>query len=146
MADRPVPMALVISSGIRDAIVAHARAEHPREACGIVAGPAGSGRAERFIPMTNAEQSSTFYRMDTAEQLAVWRDMDDRGEEPVIVYHSHTASQAYPSRADVAFAFEPDAHYVIVSTRDTDGRGEFQFRSFRIADGTVTEETVVEAP
>jgi [CysO sulfur-carrier protein]-S-L-cysteine hydrolase len=130
---------LTISSELRDAIVAHARRDHPDEACGVVAGPAGSDRPERHLPMLNAERSPTFYRFDSMEQLRVWRDMDDRDEEPVIIYHSHTATEAYPSRTDIGLASEPGAHYVLVSTRDPE---EAEFRSFRIADGVVTEEQV----
>ena len=109
---------LTIDAAILDAIVAHARRDHPDEACGIVAGPAGSDRPERHVPMENAERSSTFYRFDSMEQLRVWREMDDRDEEPVVIYHSHTATEAYPSRTDISFAAEPDAHYLLVSTRD----------------------------
>ena len=130
---------LTIEAGLRDKIVAHARADHPDEACGVIAGPAGSDRPERFIPMLNAERSPTFYRFDSLEQLRVWREMDDQDEEPVVIYHSHTATEAYPSRTDISYASEPGAHYVLVSTRDADAD---EFRSYRIADGVVTEEPV----
>jgi proteasome lid subunit RPN8/RPN11 len=130
---------LTISRALYDKIVAHARADHPDEACGVVAGPTGSDRPERFIPMTNAERSPTFYRFDSAEQFRVWREMDEQDEEPVIIYHSHTATEAYPSRTDISYASEPDAHYVLVSTRDAD---DTEFRSFRISGDTVTEEEV----
>src|SRR6516162_1299955 len=130
---------LTISTALRDKIVAHARADHPDEACGVIAGPAGSDRPVRFIPMLNAERSPTFYRFDSREQLQVWREMDDRDEEPVVIYHSHTATEAYPSRTDISYASEPQAHYVLVSTRD---ESETEFRSYRIADGEVTEEPV----
>jgi proteasome lid subunit RPN8/RPN11 len=130
---------LRISAELRDGIVEHARRDHPDEACGVVAGPAGTDRPERLVPMTNAERSPTFYRFDSMEQLRVWRDMDDRDEEPVVIYHSHTATEAYPSRTDVGLAAEPGAHYVLVSTRDPD---TVEFRSFRIVDGEVEEEPV----
>ncbi|MCT9929125.1 M67 family metallopeptidase [Planotetraspora sp. A-T 1434] len=129
---------LTIARELVDKIVAHARADHPDEACGVVAGPAGSDRPERFIQMENAERSPTFYRFDSREQLKVWREMDDRDEAPVVIYHSHTATEAYPSRTDVTYASEPDTHYVLVSTA-TD---EPEFRSYRILDGVVTEEEV----
>jgi len=134
---------LTIPRALHDQIVAHARRDHPDEACGVLAGPAGSDRPERFIPMTNAERSPTFYRFDSTEQFAVWREMDDGDEEPVVIYHSHTATEAYPSRTDISYASEPNAHYVLVSTRDED---QAEFRSYRILDGEVTEEpvTVVE--
>ncbi|CAG6393373.1 CysO-cysteine peptidase [Actinacidiphila cocklensis] len=128
---------LTITQELYDAIVAHARADHPDEACGIVAGPEGSGRPERFIPMLNAARSPTFYEFDSTDLLRLYRDLDDRDEEPVIVYHSHTATEAYPSRTDISYANEPGAHYVLVSTAE-----DFQFRSFRIVDGAVTEEPV----
>jgi proteasome lid subunit RPN8/RPN11 len=134
---------LTISAELRADIVAHARADHPDEACGVIAGPAGSDRPERFIPMINAERSPTFYRFDSLEQLRVWREMDDRDEEPVVIYHSHTATEAYPSRTDISYAMEPGAHYVLVSTREPDAD---EFRSFRILDGVVTEEEVTVVP
>jgi proteasome lid subunit RPN8/RPN11 len=134
---------LTISAELRSKIIAHASADHPDEACGVVAGPAGSDRPERFIPMLNAERSPTFYRFDSLEQLRVWREMDDRDEEPVVIYHSHTATEAYPSRTDISYASEPGAHYVLVSTADL---ARPEFRSFRIVDGAVTEEDVAVAP
>jgi [CysO sulfur-carrier protein]-S-L-cysteine hydrolase len=130
---------LVIRADLVDAVVAHARADHPDEACGVIAGAEGSDRPERHIAMTNAERSPTFYRFDSGEQLRVWREMDDNDEVPVVIYHSHTATEAYPSRTDVSYAAEPDAHYVLVSTRDPDTH---ELRSYRIVDGVVTEEPV----
>jgi [CysO sulfur-carrier protein]-S-L-cysteine hydrolase len=133
---------LTLDPALHAKIVAHARADHPDEACGIIAGPAGSDRPERFIPMLNAERSPTFYRFDSTEQFRVWREMDERGEEPIVIYHSHTATEAYPSRTDISYASEPDAHYVLVSTRDPE---QTEFRSFRITEGVVAEEDVAVA-
>jgi [CysO sulfur-carrier protein]-S-L-cysteine hydrolase len=83
---------LRIDRSLIDAIVGHARRDHPDEACGVVAGPAGSDVPSRHIPMDNAARSMTFYEFDSMEQLRVWREMDDRDEEPVVIYHSHTAT------------------------------------------------------
>lgn len=130
---------LTISAELRDAMVAHARQDHPDEACGVIAGPEGSDRPERFVPMTNAERSPTFYRFDPGEQLQLYKQMDADDEEAVVVYHSHTATEAYPSRTDIAYAGEPHAHYVLISTREPDVD---EVRSFRIVDGVVTEEQV----
>jgi proteasome lid subunit RPN8/RPN11 len=137
---RTLARVLKIDRPTYEAIVAHARRDHPDEACGVVTGPIGSDRPERFVPMVNAARSPTFYEFDSKDLLALYREMDDRGEEPVVVYHSHTATEAYPSRTDVRLASEPGAHYVLVSTRDPH---EDEFRSFRIVDGEVTEEEVV---
>jgi proteasome lid subunit RPN8/RPN11 len=134
---------LTISSAMRDEIVAHAKRDHPDEACGIVAGPEGSDRAERWVPMTNAAGSPTFYEFDSAELLALYKQMWDNDEEPVVVYHSHTSTEAYPSRTDIGLASEPGAHYVLVSTREHgNSAGAVEFRSYRIIDGEVTEEEV----
>jgi proteasome lid subunit RPN8/RPN11 len=130
---------LTIAQDMVDAIVAHARRDHPDEACGIVAGPAGTDRPERFVPMLNAARSPTFYEFDSGDLLRLYRELDDRDEDPVVIYHSHTATEAYPSRTDVAYASEPGAHYLLVSTRDPD---RDEVRSFRIVDGEVTEEEV----
>ena len=132
-----------IRQSLVDAMVAHARADHPDEACGVIAGPAGSDRPERFIPMVNAARSPTFYEFDSADILRLYREMDARDEEPVVVYHSHTATQAYPSRTDIAYASEPEAHYVLVSTRDGVAQEDpVEVRSFRIVDGEVSEEPI----
>jgi proteasome lid subunit RPN8/RPN11 len=88
--------------------------------------------------MLNAARSPTFYEFDSADLLALYKEMDANDEEPVIIYHSHTATEAYPSRTDIGFASEPGAHYVLVSTRSA----EVEFRSYRIVDGEVTEEPV----
>ncbi len=130
---------LWIRRDLVDAIVAHARRDHPDEACGVIAGPMGTDRPERFVEMVNAERSPTFYRFDSAEQLKVWREMDAADEEPVVIYHSHTATEAYPSRTDISYASEPNAHYVLLSTRDPESD---ELRSYRIVDGEVSEEPV----
>jgi proteasome lid subunit RPN8/RPN11 len=130
---------LTIDQATHDAIVAHARRDHPDEACGIVAGPEGSDRPARFVPMLNAARSPTFYEFDSADLLQLYKELDANDEEPIVVYHSHTATEAYPSRTDVSYASEPNAHYVLVSTREPD---DIEFRSYRIVDGVVTEEPV----
>ena len=130
---------LPITRGLYELIIEHARKDHPDEACGVIAGPVGSDSPVRFVPMQNAERSPTFYRFDSLEQLRVWRAMDDNDEEAVVIYHSHTATQAYPSRTDISYASEPQAHYVLVSTA---AESETEFRSYRIIDGEVTEEPV----
>ncbi len=130
---------LVIRRDVVDAMVAHARRDHPDEACGVIAGPEGSDQPQRLIEMENAERSPTFYRFDSGEQLRVWRAMDAADEVPVVIYHSHTATEAYPSRTDVSYASEPDAHYVLISTRDPE---EHELRSYRIVDGDITEEDI----
>ncbi|GAB2496935.1 M67 family metallopeptidase [Nocardiopsis aegyptia] len=130
---------LSIDRSIYDKIVAHARRDHPDEACGIVAGPEGSDRPERFVEMMNAARSPTFYEFDSTEYKQVYDQLWDRDEDFVVIYHSHTMTEAYPSRTDITYAQWPQAHYVLVSTREPD---TVEFRSYRIIDGEVTEEPV----
>lgn len=129
---------LRIAAGIRDGIVAHARKDHPDEACGFLVGPAGSAEPTRYVEMTNVARSTTFHEMDSGELLAVFKELDARDEELLAHYHSHTATEPYPSRTDITYATEGGfaAYYVIVSTRDPDVA---EIRCFRIAGGEVTE-------
>lgn len=134
---------LEISKELIDQMVAHARRDHPDEACGVIAGPANSDKPQRYIPMINAARSTTFYEFETHDLLALYKEMDARNEDPVVIYHSHTATEAFPSRTDIAYASEPYAHYVLISTRETgQEEGPFELRSFRIVDGQVEEEEI----
>ncbi|MCA1691576.1 MAG: Mov34/MPN/PAD-1 family protein, partial [Actinobacteria bacterium] len=54
-------------------------------------------------------------------------------------YHSHTHTEAWPSPTDVDQAPDPDWHYVVISLRHP----EPVLRSFRIVDGTISEEDVI---
>lgn len=124
-----------------DAVVAHARRDHPDECCGIIAGV--DGTATRLVPMQNAERSPTGFVFDPQEQLRVWRELDDADEDLLVVYHSHTMTEAYPSRTDVRWsANTPGTSWLLVSTRDDD---QVEVRSFRIEDGVVEEEELVVA-
>lgn len=136
-------MTLRISQNLVDQIIAHARKDHPDEACGVIVGPIGSDSPQRFIPMLNAARSPNFYEFDSTDLLKLYREMDANNEDPIVIYHSHTHTEAFPSRTDVAYASEPGAHYVVVSTRETGNEdGPYEFRSFRIIDGEITEEKV----
>lgn len=130
---------LRLPRALLDQVIAHARRDHPDEACGVLAGRTGMDAPQRCVPMVNAARSPTFYEFDSSDLLRLYREMDERDEVPVVIYHSHTATEAYPSRTDIAYASEPDAHYLIVSTSDPDRE---EIRSFRIIDGAVREEEI----
>ena len=134
-------MTLTVSRAHVDAIVEQSRAEYPDECCGVILGPIGKGSPERLKPMINAAPSPTFYEFDPKDLLALYREVDDNDEEIVVIYHSHTETEAFPSRTDIAYAGEPGAHYVLVSSRKEIAPA-IEFRSFRIIDGVVTEEEV----
>lgn len=119
---------------LRLAIVAHARETAPNEACGLLAGR--DGRPTRAIPCANTHPTPmTRYLISPREQLRAFREMDDNGEELVAIYHSHPASQPYPSPTDRAEAHYPEAVYVLVSLRTSTP----EVRAYRIADDMVRE-------
>ena len=129
---------LALPLELRDEIIAHARAEAPKEACGLVAG-AGTG-ARRVIRCANAHPAPvTRYAIDPREQLRAFRDMDAKGEELVAIYHSHPITQPYPSPTDRSEAHYPDAFYVLVSLRDAHP----EIRAYRMRDGWVREVELV---
>lgn len=129
---------LSLPKAIVDAIVAHARRDHPDEACGVVAGR--DGTATRLFEMDNAERSPTGFSFDSGEWLRVSRAMDDADEELLAVYHSHTATPAYPSRTDIRWSVNtPEASWLLVSTREA---AYDEVRSYRIAAGEVCEEEI----
>jgi [CysO sulfur-carrier protein]-S-L-cysteine hydrolase len=126
-----------------DAMIAHAWEDHPDEACGVIIGPEGSDLPTRLLRMINADRSPTFFRFDPQEQFELYKAMSAAGEEIVVVYHSHTSTEAYPSRTDVDLASEPQAHYVLVSTAESGASdGAISVRSYRIVDGVVSEEEI----
>ena len=127
---------LVIRRDLVDEIVAHARRDHPDEACGLIAGPEGADRPERFIPMLNAARSPTFYEFDSGDLLAALprHGLPRRGARGI--YHSHTATEAYPSRTDIGWPRSPRRTTCSSSTA-VGARERRALRSFRIVDGVV---------
>ena len=116
-----------------DQVLAHARRDHPDECCGLIS--AKDGVASRLFELENAERSPTGFSFGQ-DSLAVYRAMDDADEEPWVVYHSHTMTEAYPSRTDVKWSETAGFPYwLLVSTRSDDD----EVRAFTIADGVVTE-------
>lgn len=127
-----------IPRSVYDQVIAHCLSRYPKEACGYLAGRAG-GVAQQAYPMTNVEDSPIGYAMDPKEQLQAEKLMRQRGQGMVGIYHSHTASDAYPSSVDVRLAISPDVSYVLVSLKD---RQRPAVRSFRVDGPQITEEPV----
>ncbi len=117
-----------------DEMIAHAREDAPNECCGMVAGR--NGVATRVIRVANAEKSPYRYSLSSDDQYRVLKDIEERGEELAAIYHSHTASAAYPSQTDINLAFYPDSLYLIVSLEDESNP---DVRAFQIRDGKVKE-------
>ena len=134
-------MNLYLPPTLLDQILTHCHHEHPLEACGLLAGR--HDLPARHVPMRNtADQPATRFEFDLDQQLQVWQDMDEAGEDPIVIYHSHTASEPIPSGTDRAHFTDPDVHYVIVSTHDTPPPWP-RLRSWRYVDGAMVEEPIV---
>lgn len=119
-----------------DALVAHAESDFPFEVCGLL-GIEDDGSIRHF-PIDNAERSMTYYVMDAKQMLHAMREIED-DELDLVIYHSHSHTQAYPSATDIRLAAYPDATYAIVTLQDRDAP---DIRAFRITDGEVTERPV----
>jgi len=115
-------------------MIAHAREEAPNECCGMIGGADGS--ATTVYRSINAEASPLRYSLDASDQFRIMQEMEQRGEELVGIYHSHTGSAAHPSQTDVNLAAYPDAVYVIVSLEDPQNP---DVRGFWIRDGQIDE-------
>ena len=134
-------MTLVLEQQYIDEMIAHAKEDAPNEGCGIIAGV--DGRATKLYRMINAVEKEYLpyrYEMDGKDLLYLIRELDTRDEEFFVIYHSHTATEGYPSPTDVRFAAGwPDPYYVLVSLMD---EAKPVVRAYRITDGAVAEEPI----
>jgi [CysO sulfur-carrier protein]-S-L-cysteine hydrolase len=141
----PGPPAVDLSAELRDAMTAHARAELPIEACGLVIGdrPAGEGgRPLRWLSLRNALASPYRYEIDPDDLLRITIDLDASDEVIWAIVHSHVASPARPSATDIRQAFYPEALYILVSLDPAEAdpvTGRPSLRAWRIVDGIVHE-------
>ena len=141
----PGPAHAALPAAIRDALVAHARAEYPNEACGLVAGtaPAGEGGAPtRWHPTRNRAASPLRYEIHPDDLLRVSLAIDDADEVTWGIVHSHVRSAARPSSTDVGLALYPDALYLLVSLAADEAdpvTGAASVRAWRIVDGATFE-------
>ncbi len=133
-----IGLMLRISKKLCHEIIEHCQRDYPKEACGMLGGR--EGRVEQVYPMTNVDQSPISYQMYPKEQLQVMNRMRQATQQMLAIYHSHTASPAYPSPVDVTLAAYPDVAYVLVSLQD---RAHPQLHSYRILDGKISKDDLL---
>lgn len=135
---------LQITAPALQEMYAHCERDYPNEACGYLAGR--DGVVTKTIPMGNAHASPSSYELDGAEQARVQREMRVAELEFLAIYHSHVATEAYPSRRDIdrATAIQEffEGWYVLVTLKEA---GRPRVRAFKIRDGYVSEENLREA-
>jgi proteasome lid subunit RPN8/RPN11/TusA-related sulfurtransferase len=125
---------------LRDELLVHCQREYPKEACGLLAAETAGGPIVQIYPMRNVENSPIGYSLDPKEQLLIEKQMRSRGQRMAGIYHSHTASAAFPSSVDVSLAISPEVSYVLVSLKD---RQQPVVKSYRISGTTIEEESVI---
>jgi proteasome lid subunit RPN8/RPN11 len=139
----PWEFVLSLSTHVHRQILGHCLSGLPNEACGLVAGDSAAGHVSHCFPTRNVAASAKLYTVDPREHLQAELEAEKLGLELIGVFHSHTHTDAYPSRTDVEQAStplsDPRWHYVLVSLRDTHP----VLRAYRIVDGQVNEESVV---
>jgi proteasome lid subunit RPN8/RPN11 len=118
---------VVVGAEVRAALVAHANAELPNEACGLVL--VEGDIAIEYVPGRNASPSP--YHFELEIDPVTWADLNDR-DAVQAVFHSHISAPARPSRTDVQniglWAGQP---YLIYTVR-TD-----ELAAWRIVDGAI---------
>ncbi len=86
--------------------------------------------------ITNRAEGNRLYMMDDEELFAVMRELTHRNEDPLVIYHSHPESPAFPSKTDVEMAFYPDSIYMICSLENPE---KPYLRAFTIVDEHIEE-------
>ncbi len=111
----------------------------PNEACGLLLGPMVDGMPTGVVtearPCVNVDASARTYTVAPKDMLRAMRSAEERGDEIIGVWHSHTHTDPYPSPTDVRQAVDPSWIYVIVSLK----HGDPSLRAYNIADGEITE-------
>ncbi len=130
------------TSAVLEQMFDHCRKEYPNEACGYLAGQ--GDQLSRVFPIRNDAASPTWYEMNAVDQIRAQKEIRGIGLKHLAVYHSHVATEAYPSPRDVerATAVQDlfDGHYLLVTLKDSLPKA----RAFTIRDGNVTEEPLLE--
>ncbi len=130
---------LILTTSIAEQLLAHAHAELPNEACGLLSGDLAAGRAVAFHPARNAEASPLRYNVHPDDLVRIIFEIDDRGEDLLAIFHSHTHTPAVPSATDHRTAQYPDAFYLLATLSDRDASAGDALRAWRIRHGGSTE-------
>lgn len=134
-----VTSGLTLTAAIAEQLLAHARAEMPNEACGLLAGDLRAGRASAFYPARNSEASPLRYNVHPDDLVRIIFSIEDDGEDLVAIFHSHTHSPAVPSATDHRTAQYPDAFYVLATLADREAAPADSLRAWRIRAGSSME-------
>ncbi len=132
-------MLIVIPKRILAELFSHALGSDPEECCGVLVG--SDGEARSITRMRNEHsQPIRRYQMSPIELMRAEQNADAKGESIVAIYHSHTFTQAYPSKTDIRNAIESgwtDPIYLLISLVE---KTRPIARAFKLSDcGAVSE-------
>lgn len=140
-------MKLTIPAAVYEEMIRHCIDGLPNEACGFLAGPPGGDEVTHIIPLTNEAASPVFYRPAARDMIAAFSQMDQTDTDLISIFHSHVATEPYPSPTDRREAHYPDAVYLIVSLKDKDDPKSRGFlihkQDWRDEDGRIEEVDLV---
>jgi [CysO sulfur-carrier protein]-S-L-cysteine hydrolase len=98
-----------------DAMIAHARETAPEECCGLIGGVAENTAVTLYRLRNVMSNPRLGYEAAPEDLFAAQRQMRERGEDLLAIYHSHPrAADPSPSETDVRLAYYPSAKYLIV--------------------------------
>lgn len=120
----------------------------------VHASPSANGAAGSPVEVhrvKNDAASPYRYEMNPLQMLRLERGREESGESLFAIYHSHVASEAYPSPTDVRMAFWPpgaldgppmfpETYYILVALKYEPPA----VRAFHIRSGGVIEEEAIE--
>jgi proteasome lid subunit RPN8/RPN11 len=126
---------LSLPPSLAEAVMAHARAELPNEACGLISGSLANGRATSFHPARNVEASPLRYNVHPEDLVRITFEIEAAGEDLVAIFHSHTRSSAVPSATDRRTAMYPEPFYLLATLADPDAPPARVLRAWKIHRG-----------
>jgi proteasome lid subunit RPN8/RPN11 len=130
---------LSLPPSLAEAVMAHARAELPNEACGLISGSLATGRATTFHSARNVEASPLRYNVHPEDLVRITFAIEDTGEDLVAIFHSHTRSAAVPSATDRRTAMYPEPFYLLATLADPDAPPARVLRAWKIHRGHAFE-------
>ena len=130
---------LTLPAPLARAMLDHARAELPNEACGLVSGTLKTGLAVAFHSARNSERSALRYSVHADDLLRIILEIEEAGHDLVGIFHSHTHTPAVPSATDLQAAMYPEPFYVLATLADPDATPERALRAWRIRRGRGVE-------
>ena len=124
---------ITIVQRVLDDVWAHARAEAPRECCGMLVGT--GDHILESVRATNLESGTTRFQIDPGDHMRALREARAKRLDVVGFYHSHPRSRAYPSETDIAESGYADAFHLIAGVAEHGN----DTRLFRIGRDSVIE-------